>query len=237
MISERRLVSSHSSFWRNAMPLGDSFVRFMNSSLERFDVPVNPPKKGSRNSLISELSFRLYENYILVGEDLFSSRVNSPKVLQFADEVIRYISKMDRNLSAVDMSDVEIAEAKLWARALHRFEKYVCPGQRVIARPAFEGCGIIDPCSGDLLIGTTLWELKNVERDFRLADLRQLLAYCALNYASQQFDIKEVGLVNARHGVYFQVSLTSLALMSSAMTEGELLGEIVRYVTADAPSR
>jgi hypothetical protein len=219
------------------MPLGDSFVRFMNSSLERFNMPVDSSKKGNRNSLISELSFRLYEHYILSKENLFNTPVNNPKLLELANEVIRYIARMDSHLLMEAMNEAEIKESKSWAQGLHLFEKYVCPGQHVAVRPNFNGCGIVEPCSGDLLIGTTLWELKNVERDFRLADLRQLLTYCALNYASQQYSIEKVGLVNARHGVYFQVSLGSLAIMSAAMTEGELLGEIIRYITMDAPSR
>lgn len=219
------------------MPLGDSFVRFMNSSLVRFNIPRESELKPSRNSLISELSFRLFGAAITTGFDYWHAPIEDPILGGMVHEVVDYISRLDPKITIAVMSDAEIVEAKHWARSLRFFLINMCPGQSISIQPRFYGCGIIDQCEGDMLIGTTLWELKNVERDFRLADLKQLLTYCALNYASQQYQIESVGLVNARQGLCFTINLTSLAVMASAMSESELLGEIVRYITMDAPSR
>lgn len=219
------------------MPLGDSFVRFMNSSYERFNGPRELKLKSSLNSRISELSFRIFDASVKTGIDLWSAPDGDPTVAELANDVVGYISRIDHNIAADVMSDAEIAGAKNWARSLRFFTMHMCPQQSITMQPTFDGCGIVDRCEGDMLIGTTLWELKNVERDFRLADLKQLLTYCALNYASQQYLIESVGVVNARQGVCFRISLTSLALMAAAMSESELLGEIVRYITMDAPSR
>jgi hypothetical protein len=237
MISERKLVASHSSFWREAMPLGDSFVRFMNSSYDRFNIPRESLLKSNRNSLVSELSFRLFNASVELGFDFFAAAPGNALIKSLTEKVEQYIARLDPRVIISPMTAEEIVEAKYWARSLKFFTINVCAGKNILIEPKFYGCGIIDQCEGDILIGKTLWELKNVERDFRIADVRQLLTYCALNYASEQYQIESVGLVNARLGICFQINLTSLSTMAAAMSESELLGAIVRYITMDAPSR
>jgi hypothetical protein len=209
----------------------------MNSSYERFNVPREFKLQASLNSRISELSFLLFGAAARMEFDFWEAPFDDPTVVQLANDVVNYISGIDPNIAPEVMSDAEIMEAKYWARSLRFFALHTCPQQPILMQPNFHGCGIVDPCEGDLLIGTTLWELKNVERDFRLADIKQLLTYSALNQASQQYVIESVGLVNARQGLCFKIRLSSLASMASAMSESELLGEIVRYITMDAPSR
>lgn len=237
MISERKLVSSHSSFWRHLMPMGDSFVRLINSSRERYSPPIVSRSKPDRNALISELSFRLFEYSVKSGKNIYEVDIKESFVSELAHDVVNYVSRLDKNIATGGMVVAEIIEAKSWAESLHLFTLRACPSQKIVTRPRFQGCGIVDICEGDLLVGTTLWELKNVERDFRLADIKQLLTYCALNYASQQYPIESIGLVNARQGVWFRTGIESLAVMASAMSESELLGEVVRYITVDGPSR
>lgn len=219
------------------MPMGDSFVRFINSSRERYGVPCDSHAKPDRNSLISELSFRIYNFGLSNKYDIQEISIHDLAIKSLAEGVVKYISAIEKSIAIAPMTESEITEAKNWSLSLSRFTRHVCPSQKITVQPRFNGCGILDACEGDLLIGTTLWELKNVERDFRLADIKQLLAYCSLNYASQQFPIDSIGLVNAKQGLYFKTKIGPLAAMASAMSESELLGEIVRYITSDTPSR
>lgn len=238
MISERRLVSSHSAFWRNAMPMADAFVRQMNRTLTRVVPPCKSSFKGIRNSLISELSFRFYScicNEKISISDLLN---NVDLIGSIASDVCKYISRLERSEVAVpEMNAEEINEAVALAINLKNSMTYSNPGKNILTRPHFIGCGIVDDCEGDILVGTTLYELKNVERDFRLTDIRQLLTYCALNLASRQRDIDTVGLVNARSGLTYKMNVNKLSYLVAGVSADELFGDVIRYITVDTPSR
>jgi hypothetical protein len=238
VISERKLVSSHSSFWRNAMPMAETFVRQMNRTLDRVVPPCEGGHRGIRNSLISELSFRIYCE--ICNDQMLISNLakNVDWIANAADEVCRYISRLERSeIPLAAMTVGEIAEAVALAKNLRNGINYSNPGKVVSTRPSFVGCGIVDNCEGDILVGETLYELKNVERDFRLTDIRQLLTYCALNLASGQRHIDMIGLINARSGLAYKMKINTLSLSVAGVSANELLGEVIRYITVDTPSR
>lgn len=216
--------------------MGDAFVRSANAHLERVLPPRVSNFKGNRNSLISELSFRLFASRCLRTLP-FSIDKTQVELLALVGEVHQYISRLERSEVLAPMTEIEIEEAIVWADRLMKSLNFSSPGQAVVPRPRFSGCGIVDDCEGDILVGKTLFELKNVERDFRLADIRQLLCYCALNFASKQYEIQSVAVINARSGQYYRIDLNELALTISGVSVSELLSEIVRYVTTDMPSR
>lgn len=237
MISERKLVSAHSSFWRVAMPLADSFVRTMNATLVRFAPPLTGAGVASRNASISELSFRLYAESVS-GQMLLVDGVpeQSQRVATIAQDVRDYISKLDRAGPVALATSAEVAEAFQLAQRLAACVATLEPGSKVTVRPRFSGCGVVDDCEGDLLVGDTLYEVKNVERRFRLADLRQLLVYCALNSTSSTFVIRRIGLLNARAGLYYRTSLNALCLSAAGASAVTLLSEIAAYMSSDRPS-
>lgn len=238
MISEKKLVSSHSSFWRNLMPMGDAFVRGMNVKLERILPPFVPSGRGDRNALISELSFRIYCESIVSGRPFDELRSKTEFVDGLSYDVSKYISRLENTVSVVlEMSLAEKDEAFILASRLDQFIRYTNPGKEIRPRPHFFGCGVVDDCEGDILAGDMLIELKNVERDFRIADLRQLLTYCALDFAAGSKGIKQVGLVNARSGQWYKIGLNDLSLAVSGVPSTDLISDLIRYITADAPSR
>jgi hypothetical protein len=187
---------------------------------------------------VSELSFRLYAEGLSGNELLDGERLDdSAKIRELAAEVREYISHLDLLLDYHEIQPGEIHESVALGKRLRDYFRHYERGHAIVARPQFLGCGIIDPCEGDLLAGTTLYEVKNVERDFRLADLRQLLCYCALNAASPTYKIDNVGLVNARGGVYYIVNLNALCLAAGGTSATALLSEIANYISVDRPSR
>lgn len=238
MISERKLVSSHTSFWRVAMPLAEAFVRAMNLSLERFAPPLPSGSLPVRNALISELAFCLYADSLSGAIDLDTQdRDQDDYVQQLAENVRGYISRLERGLAFHAMGASEIEEAFALAVRLAEGIARLEPGCIVEPRPKFLGCGIVDDCEGDLLIGTTLYEVKNVDRQFRLTDIRQLLSYCALNSMTNGYVIKTVGLINARAGLSYRLDLNSLALAAAGVPAPMLMTDIASFITADRPSR
>jgi len=238
MISERKLVSSHSSFWRNLMPMADAFTRNMNSTLTRALPPLESSFKGVRNSLISELSFRLYTYHCNEDFSLEKLLGDKDRLTILKDDVHRYIARLEKSETELTgFSEEEVVASALLTLRLRKCMNYINPGKNVVTKPIFIGCGIVDNCEGDILTGSTLYELKNVERDFRLADIRQLLAYCALNHESRQYLIDSVGLVNARSGLTYRIELDKLSYLTAGVSSSELFSDITRYITADTPSR
>lgn len=229
MISERKLVASHSSFWRSIMPLGDAFIRAMNVNLERFAKPLPSNNLSSRNALISELAFRVYGRQQDVSLD-----VNVPVL---AAEVREYISTLERGAQCEEMTAPEIEEAQELAQRIQAGVHALGHRTKVTMQPPFLGCGIVADCEGDILLGRTLCEVKNVERGFRLADIRQVLVYCALNFASRQYAIETVALLNARAGVFYRIPLNSLCVASAGVAADILLGDICAYAMTERPSQ
>jgi hypothetical protein len=80
----------------------------------------------------------------------------------------------------------------------------------LVVSPQFEGCGIVDTCVGDVLIGPVLYEVKAGDRPVRSIDIRQLLTYAALNFAKKHRPIDRIGLVNPRLGKFFEIDLDTL---------------------------
>lgn len=147
MISERKLVSSHSSFWRYAMPMADAYVRQINRTLTRVVPPCESAFKGIRNSLISEFSFRLYTYCCNDFSILDKLLADTAKVQEIVDEVLRYISRLERFESfLLNMDQLEIAEAKSLTINLRNIRAYTNPGKSVQTRPRFSRCGIVDNC-------------------------------------------------------------------------------------------
>lgn len=105
------------------------------------------------------------------------------------------------------------------------------PWQTLNPKPFFPGCGWIDDAEGDVLGNHTLFEIKAGERQFRSADIRQLLCYCALGFSAKLYDIDSVCLLNPRSGTFFQDDLETLCQRIAGMSAADVLGEIVNYVS------
>jgi len=238
MISERKLISSHSSFWQAVLPMGAAFVRTMNTDLSRFAPPRPSVLPATRNAFISELGFRIYAATIDGAIDLGADQLaNDRRVLSLAEGVQTYIAQLEGNTRYGPMDELERQESIALAKRLERFVNLQEADKEIVISPPFNGCGIVDDCEGDLLIGTRLYEVKNVERDFRLVDIRQLICYCALNRASRRHAIDSVGLVNARRGVFYRIDFNYLCLAVAGMTAPDLCAEVTNFISSDFPSR
>lgn len=234
MISERKFVSSHSSFWRAVLPLGDSFIRTINRRLRAFAGEYPSQFPGSRNAAISELGFRIFsevDHIILAGVP--GEAVDAPLVLSLARQTETYIEQLDRTIGPREIRREERLEALVIARRLSDFFAFYETERPLITRPSFAGCGILHDSEGDVLAGSVLYEIKNVDRDFRLVDVRQLLTYAALNSAEPRYEIDVLALLNVRTGKYFRIGLNNLSLAAAGYSATRLLSEIINYLTAE----
>ena len=109
------------------------------------------------------------------------------------------------------------------------FEDY--PIETIVIQPRFKGCGILDSCYGDILARKSLCEVKMVDRNLRSADMRQVLAYCALNYRSSQYEIDSVTILNPRRGLEFSFVVEELAERASGKNASELFHHITTFLS------
>jgi hypothetical protein len=237
MISEKELASGYSSVWRSLLPLGESFTRRINGHLQRFASPL-VIDGGVRPALSSELGFRFFvatKNKQLT----VSGRTISPTnvVEQIEHEVMEYVTRLPRDIGTEFPSNLERQDAIDLSNRIQLYLDSYEETSNVACSPVFQGCGMVDSCSGDMLVGDTLYEIKNVERAFRAVDIRQLLVYCMLERARGSLRFNNVGLLNARHGTFIKLSLDQLSFGVSGIGTIDLIDQLIQFVSIEQRSR
>src|SRR5688572_26131147 len=95
VISEHKFSSGYTSFWRTALPLGEAFVRQMNSRPEKFAEPFDFDAPPDKSALISETGFRLFIEGGLTRVALLDSQPWEPALISRATmEASRYLSQL-----------------------------------------------------------------------------------------------------------------------------------------------
>jgi hypothetical protein len=213
-------------------------VRQMNNRREEFAEPYDFDLSPDRSALVSETSFRLFIEGGLNRSALLSAQTwDSTAISQAASEASGYLSKLKGSRPIV--AELNLKEHEIVINLTQRLRRFFFLEEGddlIVARPRFDGCGIVDSCEGDILAGTVLYEIKNVERSFRLVDVRQVLTYCALNRAKEVHRITGVGWVNARSGKFFRMGLSPLASKIAGSSAPELLLDIINFISMDMPS-
>ena len=235
MISEKAFTLSHSAFWRELLPMAERYVRECNVESARFVPQLDSVLSPAGRGLVNELGFRIYAASVRLREPAGGL---APAVVEDCmTAALRHISTM-RQLQRrppQPLTQSGLAEAVAIAMRLEVF--FASPGLGVpTIFPELPGCGWVDRCFADALAGSTLFEIKAGDRGFRSIDVRQLLCYCALNFAAKRYEISHVCLLNPRTGRYIGESLDAMSRHIAGRSATELLAQIVHYVS-DAPDR
>lgn len=208
MISEVGFAKGFLSFWDTVIPYMKQYMKICNLNLETFEVAENIQfSNNTYKPLSAELGFRLFCKELNDGEQSLAAQVIS----KIEKETCDYIAKFgDIGTSGVKITEGERKEAIWLKNNLIRFFNDVWKNKSpVITSPFFVGCGILDHCWGDIIVGDTLFEIKAVDRNFQAPDMRQLLTYLVLNYASKNYNIKRIGLLNPRRCVFYWDNVNS----------------------------
>lgn len=238
MISETTFAGSYVSFWRSVIPHSERFIRRLNLGLDRFAPPIFARSSPNRRGYINEIAFRMFVHSRqggTAGEAALA--LARSKVAEEARSYLLRFQGIEEDQVA-DLTDDEWQEVSRLVRAINAIIAHENPeNARVIVSPRFSGCGILDACAGDLLVGDELIEIKAGDRAFRVTDIRQLLTYCALNLSEHRYVINRVGSANPRRGTCFSLDLDTLCLELSSRSAVDVLSEIVYFVSSGDVSR
>jgi hypothetical protein len=238
MISERTFAIRYTSFWHQALPMGEEVVEAINQNLKQeFSLHRPQPDREARHDLIGEISLLWFAAHVVEGR-LAKHRPGAVDLARIASEACAFVGRL-RGVPVPELpppSPTELREAVALTEALIKFVLTQSEREIIVPRPSFAGCGLLSACQGDLLIGQTLYEVKAVDRGFHQPDVRQLVIYCALNFAAPRYDIRRVGLINPRQGTFFRSDLEWLVQNLSGQESSELFYEILDFLSTESVS-
>jgi hypothetical protein len=226
---------SFNAFWNDCTPMCEHFVRWLNvGGLERFQLPM-ARSESTRRSLIAELAFSLYVER-LQAEEAKSDELMEAAWQSTERRLAPFVNRgldISRNLNQEEMRDVQHI-----ARSLMAFFTRDDEGARaLILRPLFAGCGYVDSSEADVIHDGTLFEIKTVDRSFRGVDIRQLMTYCSLNFASSQYTLEKCGLFNPRTGLFYVSDIETVCREISGKSADELFSSVIRAISSGELSR
>jgi len=226
VITEKQFALGYSGFWSGLLPMLERHIREVNLQVQRFAPPFASRTAPSAHGLINELAFRVF---VASARSRTAPAELTPDALAAsidgATSHIRHMRQLSRTPIADPTSPQLLEATALAERHLLFFER-----ERTLTMlPVFPGCGWVMECAGDVLSGSTLFEVKAGQRGFRSLDVRQTLVYCALNFAAKTYDISTVCLVNPRTGLFAEESLEDLCRAVSGASAVETLAAIVEY--------
>ena len=235
MISERRFSSAFTSFWNQALPRADAYLRRVNGVYTQYRGEIDSPSRVNRDrrSIVNELGFRLFK------ESWEQHDITTKTIHNLSKDVQRYIAAIVRREDDVILSPLsaqEISESKELAKSLSLFFSRT-KANSVAFWPEFPGCGIIQQCKGDIVYGDTLVEVKSGDRTFRITDLRQVLTYCCLNFASKKYDLRFVTLLNPRRGVFYETPVDQLLMACAGVSAIDFFTDMVAFVSTEGNSK
>jgi hypothetical protein len=229
---------SYGAFWNTYTPMCEHFVRRLNlDGYDRFSPPMDRSNTARRRALIAEYAFSLFVERKKVAWQSFSrSAEERIEAAAWHETEVRLRSYVSQGLDLKSKwSEEERAETRVLAQRLTRF--FDDHTRRLVLRPVFCGCGFIDASEADLIYGETIFEIKTVERAFRSQDVRQVITYAALNTALEQYKFKKAGLLNPRHGVYYEEDLEYICAQISGRSSADLFALILDAVSSGEISR
>ena len=183
MIDASTFALSYNAFWHAHTPTCEHFVRRLNlGGLERYFSPMPQVAKTRRRALIAEYAFSLFVERRRGSTNIADLSAESRAKRAWAETTRRLAPYTAQGLDIETSLDED--ENKEVAEIADRLNRVFDLSKSVVLRPAFPGCGYVDSSEGDVIFGSTLFEIKTVDRAVRSSDIRQTITYAALNAAS-----------------------------------------------------
>ena len=243
MISERTISRGFRSIWMSHFPwLNSSFVASFNrhfskriTSREGVNMAsVQSPPEHKLHDLAAELGIQLARRATLEGcaiEEIAQDKRNLRSAWQ---DAIRLVNRYEGERIVPTFehtTSIWINDAIELSRNLRAFIE--SQDGKLEFEPTISGRRIIPCCEADLCIGDLLVEVKTVSRRFSSQDLKQVLIYLALDWASGNQRWERACLVNPRRAVYATFGVDWLVEQTSGRSCAEVLGEFLDSFNRD----
>lgn len=235
MISEKVFIKNYPGFWNSLFPLQNTFLRGVTLDCSRHQLEIELHTSGRRFSFVSEVGFQLFAQC--------RSKKSSIDDIGYGNDLYEFIENQCRNKFELfhdddltirnPLSIDEYSDAIKVAKLLNN--KFRING--VIVNPKFLGCSIVDACYGDVLVDSTLYEIKTVSRNFNIMDFRQLITYCTLNYISKSFHINSIGLYNPKKDLSYEISLDMFASAIAGVSIYEIYWSVINFISGNDSSK
>lgn len=238
MISERQIAMSFDDLWREATPLlRPNFVAMFNTAFRKsvldgdgHSVGSVESQRGNNPSVVAELGF-------LIGAQQVERQKSNVEIRDFLEILEACKDKAQERIARYDeLAGIEISESELEEAIEIAYRYELLLGKKpssVTFSPLIPGAGIVDSCEADIADGECLWEVKAVRRNVSGKDIRQLVVYLALNYASGQNNWTHAGIFNPRLSLYFRFEVEHLiGLLSGGKSAGEVFHEMATYFSS-----
>lgn len=234
MISEHDFISSYSSIWRQLTHRADGYWKIENHLTEIEYPRMSAVAPREMRGAVNETAFRSF--CVLrseIGPDDVShiDGIIDSQIAGTLDYVARFAPSM--KTASLEFNEACREESRI---ILERMLDYFPKNEGIIVRPTFPGCGTISACEGDILAGDCLYEIKAGDRAFRISDLRQLLVYSALAFASGSLTFVNIGLFNPRTGHSWLRSLDEVCLAISGRKSIDTLAELTMFFSSISES-
>lgn len=232
MISETVFAQRFTSLWHQVLPMEEAIVRRVNVSYRSFAVPLESASNPRRRAYINELAFRIFAKASTPGSSLLELRPDEIEELEWTTAA--FVSRLRSSEEMAPPDQFEREEALALARRLLRFfQTHEGQGAPLQFAPEFPGCGILNTCLGDLLAEPTLYEVKAGARDIRAVDVRQVITYCALNFAARRYDIRRAVLLNPRQGYFAELDVHEDLARASGSSASEVYAQLLDFLSQD----
>lgn len=240
MISEKEFIKRYKTFWDYLIPLGEKFVKDIKIIHgERYNVPIESNVDPNGRALISEISFNLFKEAnkkkMKIGRD-YPSDLLLKNLIVHSKNAVRSLERLDEIISR-DLLQEEIDESLALARLLQEYFAHMENETTMTIHPIIKGCGFIDHCLVDVITGDTLYEIKSGGQPFKIVDIKQIIVYCSLNYASLQYNVKNIAMYNPRLGIYFKKDVDEFSDLVSGRSASDLFMEVIEYVSSGGVSK
>lgn len=242
MISERTFASSFPGFWLDLLPLlTPRLVHLINVGFckklkDKENSPIGPILKNPKvrdNAVISEFAFFIAQ--IAIQENNSIEEISQDnKYIELAQKkaisVVEIYEKGNLHLSLPFLSE-EQEEGIALALNYSKFFEERCKKQSIEFSPKILGSGFLSECNADISVGSTLFEVKTVDRNLSGKDIRQLVIYLALQNATGNSRWKKAGFFNPRKSIYHEFHVSEIIKqMAGGRPASEVFQELIDFV-------
>ncbi|WP_155987700.1 hypothetical protein [Thioalkalivibrio sp. ALE28] len=186
------------------------------------------------HDLVAEFAYCAAEASYSSGLTVNALSKDDNRVKELYEKAVQFLSRYQSDDDSILLNPVELDEGFRLAEQYHYFFDHLGPRHPTLEfRPKIKGAGFLGNCFADLSAGDTLYEVKTISRNISGRDIRQLLIYLGLRYASNEPQWEFAGFFNPRRALHYRFSVEHLIFRTSGgKSKAEVFDRLLRFLDA-----